>query len=198
MARKNLTREGIIEATMALIDEKGSSSNVNFREIARALGCAHTSIYNLFPSYSELLHETAKAIMLKMRTQLMAQSRQLVADGTYENPVIAYIGCVARFALDHHGWYRFLWMDYFDVDLGQIFKDQPRPELLLLDLYLETCRHKITAEEGTIRLSIGHGYLHGELCKYLSARNQVTDEQAFIDHLLKQVRWLLGYNINFM
>ena len=87
MARKNLTREGIIEATMALIDEKGSSSNVNFREIARALGCAHTSLYNLFPSYSELLLETGKAIMFGMRTQLMTQSRQLVADGTYENQI---------------------------------------------------------------------------------------------------------------
>lgn len=196
MARKNLTREIILAATLKLIEEKGSITNLNFREIARELGCAHTSLYNFFPSYSALLHEAAHTIMLDMRKVLSYEAAEKVADGTYENLVIAYIGSVAQYALAHRGWYRFLWMDTYDVDLNQVFKDQPRPEHLLLAMYQEAYGNAIAEEEALMRLNIGHGYMHGELCKFLSQRNQENDPERFTARILKQVRWLLSYNIH--
>ena len=192
MARKNLTHEIIIAATLKLIEEKGSISNLNFREIARALGCAHTSIYHFFPSYGDLLHEVAKTIMMDMRKVLLHQSKGYVLDGTYENPVIAYIACVVEYALTHRGWYRFLWMDNFDVELNVLFKDQPRPETLLLHIYLETYDLGLSEPEALMRLNIGHGYVHGELCKFLSQRNQETQATLFLERILTHLRWLLN------
>lgn len=192
MARKNLTHEIIIAATLKLIEEKGSISNLNFREIARELGCAHTSIYHFFPSYGDLLYEVAKTIMIDMRKVLLHQSKGYVLDGTYENPVIAYIACVVEYALTHRGWYRFLWMDNFDVELNVLFKDQPRPETLLLHIYLETYDLGLSEPEALMRLNIGHGYVHGELCKFLSQRNQETQATLFLERILTHLRWLLN------
>ena len=50
-----ISKELIVETALALINEEGSSSKVNLREIARRLGCAHTNIYNYYPSLDELL-----------------------------------------------------------------------------------------------------------------------------------------------
>ncbi len=193
MARKNLTQEVIIAATLKLIEEKGSITTLNFREIARELGCAHTSLYNFFPSYQMLLMEAARTIILDMRGTLSAESRALVADGTYENPVIAYIGCVVAYALMHRGWYRFLWMDNFDMDINEVLKDQPRPEHFLLNRMREVYGNKLTEDEALMRLTIGHGFMHGELCKFLSQRNEETDAQLFTKRILTHVRWLLNY-----
>ena len=47
--------EQIVDHALALIAEKGTSRDVNLREISRRVGCAHTNIYNYFASLQDLL-----------------------------------------------------------------------------------------------------------------------------------------------
>ena len=50
-----MTADRFIDETLELIAEKGGSQEVNLREIARRIGCAHTNAYNYFVSFDELL-----------------------------------------------------------------------------------------------------------------------------------------------
>ena len=133
--------------------------------------------------------------MMDMRKVLVHQSKGYVSDGTYENPVIAYIACVMEYALSHRGWYRFLWMDNYDVDINAIFKDQPRPETLLLKLYQDAYDLGLSEADALMRLNIGHGYMHGELCKFLSQRNQESNTHLFVVRILTHIRWLLNVSV---
>jgi len=55
--KKSITKEQIIETALDLLKDKSDIRSVNLREIARVLGCAHTNLYNYFPSFNDLLWE---------------------------------------------------------------------------------------------------------------------------------------------
>ncbi len=55
--KKNISKEQIIDTTLELLKDKSDIRTINLREIARVLGCAHTNLYNYFPSFQDLLWE---------------------------------------------------------------------------------------------------------------------------------------------
>ena len=192
MSRRQLSKELIINATLQLIEEKGNINKVNFREIGRSLGCAHTSLYNFFPSYNDLLFDTAQVLMTRMRDSLQLEAFELEKNGTYQSTILAYINCVILYALKHRGWYSFLWFEFVNMDLTGLFENQPRPEKLLLPIYMKECTQPISSVDASMKLQIGHGFVHGELSKYLSSRSAYTSEKELIESIMGHVKWLLN------
>lgn len=191
MSRKQLSKEVIIEATLLLIEEKGNISKVNFREIGRSLGCAHTSLYNFFPSYNELLFAAAQTLMARMRDSLQSEALESIKKGAFDSMILAYINSVVLYALNHRGWYSFLWFEFVEIDLTSLFENQPRPEKLLLPIYLKEYKQPISNADVTMKLQIGHGFVHGELSKFLSNRSAYTSENELIESIMRHVKWLL-------
>ena len=57
------TAERFIETTLELIAESGGSTQVNLRQIARRVGCAHTNVYNHFSSFEDLLWAAFRRVL---------------------------------------------------------------------------------------------------------------------------------------
>ena len=62
---RKLSREKIIEATLNLIDEKGSSK-IGFREIAAKLDCDQERLYDYFNDYNDVLFGAINSIVENM------------------------------------------------------------------------------------------------------------------------------------
>lgn len=171
--RKQLSKEKIVEVTLNLIDEKGSSKDVNFREIARNLGCAHTSLYNFFDSYNDILLAAIKSIVERMRTEVIEKAKTV--DEEYF--IFKYLSSAFDFSVEHKGWYRFLWLDNFDRKPDEVLSSYKRPEKLFASELFKLANGKITIEEAERYQNILHSYFHGEILKYLSGRSSVVNEE---------------------
>lgn len=188
--RKQLSNDKIIEATLQLIANKGSASNVNFREVARFLGCAHTSLYNFYPNYQELLLASAQALIHQMRKTLMLSFESLESFMNAEDELSAYAKWIYEYAFTHPGWYRFLWMDYLEAAPERVLQGQPGAEALLLDVFMSHHHDKYTYEEASRILQVGHSYVHGELCKWLAGRSSYSHPDLLKKAILSHMKWL--------
>src|SRR5919197_626011 len=102
-------RTRYIDEALAMIDRAGSSHGVNLREVARALGCAHTNAYNYFEDLDDLLAHTLVAVL---EQQLACSERALARAGREpRRRLTALIESQVDFALAHPGWYRFVWLE---------------------------------------------------------------------------------------
>lgn len=107
------TAQRLIEATLALIEEQGSSLDVNLRQVSRRVGCAHTNAYNYFTSYDDLLWAA-------FRKALVHYGEFLIHDLSPDLPPDAYLRRVltnlATYPVERPGLYRFVASDPIDVD----------------------------------------------------------------------------------
>lgn len=176
MARKQLTKESILEATLSLIDEKGSSHALNFREIARRMNCAHQSLYNYYESYVELQQLALKTTAERIR-----------ADLNYEGDIVAYSLQLVDFVMAHPGWYRFLWMDHLEQKVTEVLRAQQRPGVQIMASFMVSEGAGMTLEQASDYLQVGHSYVHGELVQYLSGRSQYRDPLSLREGIQKKV-----------
>jgi len=78
--QKQKTRQNIINAAFALLDENRSLSAISLREVAREAGIAPTSFYRHFKDIDELGLTLVDEAGLALR-QLMRQARRRIATG---------------------------------------------------------------------------------------------------------------------
>lgn len=78
--QKQKTRQNIINAAFALLDENKSLSAISLREVAREAGIAPTSFYRHFKDIDELGLTLVDEAGLALR-QLMRQARRRIATG---------------------------------------------------------------------------------------------------------------------
>lgn len=107
--KKKITREQIVNTALELMRDKNALRTVNMREIARVLGCAHTNIYNYFPSYPDLLWETHTAIL---EVFLKTLDEKLAAETTAEGKLNCFFDTFAQMYLENKGWFRLVWLEY--------------------------------------------------------------------------------------
>ena len=108
----------LIEHTIALIIEKGGSTGVNMREVARRAGFAHTNVYNYFATFDALRWEA-------FRRSLRAYGEYLELDLASGLPASEYLRRLIRnlvsYPLEHPGLYRFIGSDpigpHFPADI---------------------------------------------------------------------------------
>ncbi|MCK5130483.1 MAG: TetR/AcrR family transcriptional regulator [Clostridiales bacterium] len=159
----------LIEITCAMIDENNGYTNTNMRTVAKIAGCAHTNIYNYYSNYVELLYAAMKRSFEKvvLFTQERVGARAASVDHFPD-----FIDAQIEFSIQHQGLYRFIWLE----DLPGAIPDEVKEFAMELKnrfalLVYKCAEGKLTSEEAAEISYILHSYLHGEICKMISARD---------------------------
>lgn len=103
MAKKGLTREGIIDAAQALLEEKGLPE-FSLRALAASLDVQVSSLYNHISGQSELLTEVG----LRAVGMLAGAEWRAIEGRSGEEALFALAGAYHAFALDHPELYRII------------------------------------------------------------------------------------------
>ncbi|GAP15870.1 transcriptional regulator [Longilinea arvoryzae] len=183
-----MQRADIIQATLELIQEKESASRVNLRAVARALGCAHTNIYNYFDDFDDLLWAALDTAGDRFIADVTAGVKSTRETTTSLNRFFAGI---IDFYLVHKGWLRLFWADPLkgprpveSAALGE--KRVASLALLFGDAVQETCGINLPQTEAYHLLHEVHCYLYGEMSINISGRGLIPEENAFRAHLLQE------------
>lgn len=107
------TAEQFISETVALIEEKGGSHDVNLREVSRRVGCAHTNAYNYFASFEALLWASYHRAILIYDDYM---TRDLLISSPDYASFRLVIERLVKFPLDHPGLYRFIGSDNLPIE----------------------------------------------------------------------------------
>jgi AcrR family transcriptional regulator len=188
ISRKPISREQIIEMTLELLRNRSEVQSLNLREIARALGCAHTNLYNYFPSYPQLLWEAHAACVERMSEQIGTVAAAALAP---KYRLQAFFYAVVRVYLENTGWFRLAWLEYLK---------EPRPESnelavtaaremmnrAVAQIWLEMTG--LPAPPGKLEETVHfvHCYLIGEISNYISGRRLIEEEEAFCRSVVRQ------------
>lgn len=108
LLRDGVTAERFVDTTLELIAEHGGSGDVNLRQIARRMGCAHTNLYNYFPDYAALQWEAFRRTLVTYGTWITAELDDGLPKAIYLRRLITNL---ATFPQAHPGLYRFIASD---------------------------------------------------------------------------------------
>ena len=106
--RSGDTAERFVATALELIAEHGGSGQVNLRQVAKRLGCAHTNLYNYYASYPELLWEAFRRTLVVYRDWLVRDLDDSLSPDAYLRRVLENL---ATFPQAHPGLYRFIASD---------------------------------------------------------------------------------------
>lgn len=187
-SRKPISREQIIEMTLKLLRNRSEVQSLNLREIARALGCAHTNLYNYFPSYPQLLWEAHAACVEKMSEQIGAVAAAALAP---KYRLQAFFYAVVRVYLENTGWFRLAWLEYLK---------EPRPESnelavtaaremmnrTVAQIWQEMTGRSASPVKLEETVHFVHCYLIGEISNYISGRRLIEEEEEFCRSVVRQ------------
>ena len=182
-----ITKELIIEKTLELIKENEGSINVNLRKIAKELGCNHTNIYNYFNSREDLLLHT----MIELIDQIRKYG--IVKDSTSSSKDIikTYTKYIISFAINNSGWYKFIWFENFSKShLDKFLGECVRPEFIMKEP-LEAMLPSLSQKELGHILMLMHGYIHGEISKYICSRSTIESEEDLFNIIMTNIDFLL-------
>ena len=101
-------RDRFIQTTLDVIAEEGGSLDVNLRQIARRMGCAHTNVYNYFDSFADLLWAAFRRALRTYGERLIRDLDPSLDAREYLRRVIANL---AAFPQEQPGLYRFVGSD---------------------------------------------------------------------------------------
>jgi AcrR family transcriptional regulator len=183
--KKSITKEQIIETALDLLKDKNDIRNVNMREIARVLGCAHTNIYNYFPSYNDLLWEAHLEIENKFIKQLSVIFENAF---NHKDELYQFFFSLSEFYLDHEGWFRLVWLDYIDDVRPERDKNVTKKVVNTMVTMLEAIWLGIyptapTKERIYSVLHNVHCYIIGEVSNYLNGRTFIQDNKLLKKHI---------------
>jgi len=189
MSKKQVTRELIIQTTVHLIDNSNELKDVNLREIARVIGCAHTNLYNYFDSLDDIIWEALGSV-LKMMMENTGVN--LSNKTTRREQFITILSNYIDFSMMHPGWYRLIWLN----EMGGAPSDEIRailsmPANKFVEAICELGNTQIPLEKAVTTADIVHGYLHGEVCKIINKRSTYADQQLEKDRIMSNLQILL-------
>lgn len=195
---KSITREQIIETALDLLKDRSDIRNVNLREIARVIGCAHTNIYNYFPSFNNLLWEAHIEIKNKFIEQL-SQTLESVQDDKAK--LHQFYFSLSEFYLDHKGWFRLTWLDYIDNMRPQkdivateevVNKMVEMLETIWISIYQNApCREHIRGVLHDVNC-----YIVGEVSNFINGRGLIQDKELLKTHITETAVKFFMYSLN--
>ncbi len=189
--RKKISKENIIEITLEMINERGTSSSVTIRDIAIRMGCSHPNIYNYYQSLDMLRWDCLEVVMIKMVETIMNKV-SLIEER--ENKMPSFFDYLLDFYLENRGWYSLIWFDQIGGQMPEKVKEviiMPRKQFCL---FLEECypQYKLTdmAEEITDTV---HSYIHGQMAKYVTGRSFFPDLKKLKERVVKTSLEIIYY-----
>jgi AcrR family transcriptional regulator len=185
--KKNITKEQIIETALDLMKNKSDLRGLNLREIARTLGCAHTNLYNYFPSYNDLLWETHATLQEIFMDMLI---KKLNAANTAELRLAYFFEVFIDLYIDNKGWFRLAWHEYIGDERPQRDIEVTEATNKALNKYISEIWKELSGEypnaDTTRRVFHNtHCYIVGEISNYLLGRGLIENEaelKAYIIH----------------
>lgn len=170
-------RQSLLEASLALIDEAEGCRGVTLRAIAARAGCAHTNVYNYYPSLESLFWES----LFEAQRRSMDYIRQHVAQAAPESPKVFGLLVSARveFARAHPGWYRLIWLEPISKDIPpEVASRLKRPRKEVTEMIRPLLGTGASEKEAKRVTDLLHSYVHGEICKLITRRDLADREPA--------------------
>lgn len=183
---KNITKEQIINTALVLINRKNGSGNVNLREIARELKCAHTNIYNYYDDIGQLIWGCAEAIL--------SQSEQVIINKLSEKKrkhdkliLKVFFETLADFYLENRGWFKLIWLDNVNGEKPPEVRDATaRTVKTFKNIICNFFHGEITPRQAYRILHNVHCYLLGEIISFISGRGFITNRQKFHSYVVNE------------
>jgi AcrR family transcriptional regulator len=183
--KKSISKEQIIETALEMLKDKSNIREINLREIARVLGCAHTNLYNYYPSFNDLLWEAHIEIGIKF-IQQMNLILERIQDPKAKLYQFYYF--LSEFYLDNKGWFRLAWLDYIDVvrpDKDKIVTEKTVSEMveLLRNIWIGIYSNELDRKSIRRVLHDVHCYIVGEVSSYINGRGIIHDKELLKQHI---------------
>ena len=185
--KKNISKGQVIKTVLELLHNDSDIDKLNFREIARTLGCAHTNLYNYFPSYSELLWECHSAILCNFITEI----KKHMNDECAEHSLNTFFEAIVNMYMDNKGWFRLSWHEYIKGERPESdIETAGAANQLLTDFAMDICSSifpKCPDKKNIKRiLHNTHCYIIGEISNYLLKRSFTDNETEFRAYIISE------------
>ena len=154
--------------TLALIAETGGSQDVNLREISRRVGCAHTNLYNYYPTYQDLLWEAFRRVLVLYGEFVVGGLDDSVEPDEYLRRLITNL---ATYPEQHPGLYRFIASDPISIEElpGDILEAVAQMKTWLAETFAAVSG-ATTAEASQLASDIVLSYIDGETLNLINGR----------------------------
>lgn len=177
--KKNLSKEQIIGTVLELLRNRSDIENLNFREIARRLDCAHTNLYNYFSSYNDLLWECHSAVLDNFMDTLKELFNEI--NPTELHPA-SFFERIVNLYMNNKGWFRLAWYEYIKGERPEKdIETAKNANQMLNDIAMLICRELFEEcpDSDTVKrvLHNMHCYIIGEISNFLLKRS-FTDNEA--------------------
>lgn len=174
----------LIEKTLVLIDEHRGLRGVTLREITKEAGCKHTNVYNYFDSFEDLLWSSLAEVIkqnIEFTNQKMMEYREP------EQLLIKFTEGQVEFAVEHPGLYHFMWLESLKgIPPAAVREVIQSPYSCFLDFVKNIAVDRTDMEIQQIA-DIIHGYMHGEICKFISGRYFKKSEEDCCNYIVNNV-----------
>jgi AcrR family transcriptional regulator len=183
--KKSLTKEQIIKTTLNLLKDKDDIRMVNLREIARTLGCAHTNLYNYFPSYNDLLWETHMEIETLFIEKITLELECIEDD---KDKLHQFFFLLTELYLDHKGWFRLAWLDYIDdvrPEKDKVVTEKAVNTMveILERIWVSIYSQTPTQEHIHSVLHDVNCYIVGEVSNFINGRGLILNNKLLKQHI---------------
>jgi AcrR family transcriptional regulator len=187
------TAERFVEATLELIAERGGSQDVNLRQIARRVGCAHTNAYNYFSSYDDLLWAAFRRGLRLYGEYLVHDLDDTIAPQEYLARLVTNL---ASYPEENQGLYRFIGSDPIDLETipPDILVSVSRMKEWLFDVLEATYAPDLHPEEAMRISNIVLAYIDGETLNLINGRVVPGEDVRgrVVDNAMGLIRTLSG------
>lgn len=186
VAMKKMSKEQIINTALELMRSEQDYKNINLREIARTLGCAHTNIYNYFQSSTDLLwaaHTALQEIFMKtLRNNLSASTDS-------KRRLNIFFETFISFYMDNIGWFRLAWMVYIgdkrpESDITANQKAREELDKYIIDIWKNLSETYADHKKVSDSVHNVHCYIIGEISNYISGRRIIENEEEFKSYVV--------------
>lgn len=186
--KKNISKEQIIDTVLELLRNNNDIENLNFRQIARSLGCAHTNLYNYFPSYNDLLWECHSAILNNFMNTLQ---EQMNGANPAELRVVSFFKIIVNMYMDNKGWFRLSWHEYIKGKRSEKDIETAKTANGILNGYaMDICKElfKECPDKNSVKqvLHNTHCYIIGEISNYLLGRSFMDIEAELRAYIVNE------------
>lgn len=177
MAKSNIapTAERFVEETLALIAEKGGSSDVNLRAVSRRVGCAHTNVYNYFDSFDDLLWAAFRETLSHYGESLARGLDSSLPADEYRRQLITNL---VAYPQENPGLYRFIGSDPLGPEFpSDILETVVTMKRWLFDRFAASAPNvdPAVAEEAC---NIVYAYIDGETFNLINQRTVPGEDVA--------------------
>ncbi len=191
--KKGITKEQTINKALELMKDKGDIRSVNLRVIARELGCAHTNLYNYFPSFEALLWEAYNAILERLSKHIKNSISGMV---DYRMQLEKLITGIVSFYLDNKGWFRLMWVEIIGEERPESNKILVSNNLdisadIVSDILINADKCIIDRNKLKNTIHVVHCYIYGEISMFIASHSLIRDESELRKYIVNEAMKML-------